>query len=137
MQAWMRRAVVVAAIGATGAGLMITSSAGAQIPPPPTLPPGFTLPTFPPPPTLPPFPTIPPPTMPPPTQPPPTQPPPTMPPFTQPTSPPPTLPPFPNVSPPSNSQINQDIQSLINDLGQFGDRFQDAINDLKALQGRL
>jgi hypothetical protein len=65
--------------------------------------------------------------MPPISSPPPTSPPPTRPPSTSPpTIPPPTLPPF-------SSGNNDQIQSLIDQLAQFGDTFQDVINELRSL----
>ena len=100
-------------------GLVMLSPSSAQIPPPPTLPP-FTFPTFPP------IPTLPPPTMPPPT----TTPPPTMPPPT--TTPPPTMPPG---SLPSG--VDQLIDDIIDQLDDFGSRFQDVIQDLRDLQSRF
>ena len=113
----------LAAIGVLGPSV----SASGQVPPPPTLPPDFTFPTFPsipPPPTMPPFtrPTFPPP----PTMPPPTRPPPT-------STPPPTMPPptRPSVTLPSSAQ--QAIQDVIDQLEEFGDVFADVIEDLQAL----
>jgi hypothetical protein len=134
MRRFWRVGVLLAAVVAAGVITLMPSS-GAQVSPPP----GFTIPSFPPPPTLPPFtfPSIPPPpTMPPLTQPPPTQPPPTMPPPTQPppTQPPPTSPP-PTQPPVTLSRnIDQQIENIIDQLEQFGDQFQDAINELRALQ---
>jgi hypothetical protein len=137
MRGW--RVAIGSLLVVTGGMLMLPSSS-AQIPPIPTLPP-FTFPTFTipppptlPPPTLPPFPssTSPPPTMPPPT----TTPPPTMPPPT--TTPPPTMP--PPTSPPTSiggPNIDQLIVDIIDQLEQFGDRFQDIIDQLLDLQSQF
>ena len=107
------------AIGVFGPSL----SASGQVPPPPTMPP-FTSPTF----TLPP---------------PPTMPPLTRPTFTVPTPPtrPPTTPPTPptSVTPPTMAPVTlppeaeQAIQDVIDTLEQFGDRFAELIDDLRAL----
>jgi hypothetical protein len=128
MRIWMRRMVLGVAAGAGVAALLIPS-AGAQIPPPPTLPP-FTTPTFPPP-TMPPFPTFPtfPTTTPPPTMPPSTTtPPPTMPPST--TTPPPTMPPTSVTLPPGNERM---IEDIIDQLEGFGSDFSDIIQDLREI----
>jgi hypothetical protein len=114
----------VAAIGIFGPSL----SASGQIPPPPTRPPfSFTIPSF----TTPTFTIPPPPTMPPPTMPPPTSPPPTMPPPTS--SPPPTMPPptRPSVTLPPSAE--DAIEDVIATLEEFGDRFNELIDELQDL----
>jgi hypothetical protein len=152
MQVWKRRLTAVLAVAAGSVGLMMSGGgAGAtpgDIPNFPTMPPFPTMPTFPEPPTMPPFtvPTVLPPTIAPPTMPPfPTMPtfpePPTMPPITSPPSTisrptivPPTIPPV--TTPPSASgRVDSEIQSVIDDLADFGDRFQEVIDDLRAMQG--
>jgi hypothetical protein len=61
-------------------------------------------------------------------------PPPTSPPFT---SPPPTIPP-PTIPPPTiSSDLDAQISAFIDQLEQFGDTFQDAIDQLRDLQNRF
>jgi hypothetical protein len=107
----------LAAIGVFGPSL----SASGQLPPPPTRPPDFTFPSLPPPPTMPPFtrPTF---TLPPP---------PTMPPVS--TIPPPTMPPPSRPSVTLPPEANQAIEDVIDQLEQFGDRFQELIDELQEL----
>ncbi len=133
MQVWKRRLVGLVAAGAGTAALLIPS-AGAQIPPPPTMPP-FSIPDVGEFPEFPEFPTFPSFTVPPPTMPPPststTAAPPTMPPQTTSTSsPPPTM-------PPTTVTIPADIQQLVEDaisrVEQFGEEFSQIVEELRAL----
>lgn len=119
------RGIVVTAVGGFALFAVVTSGEAQSFPPPPTLPPNFTLPTFPPPPTMPVITTTPPPTMPVPTS----TPPPTMPPPTS--TPPPTMPPL------GSDDLRDLIDKTINELDDFGSRFQNLINALRALRATL
>ena len=134
MQAWKRRVVALVAAGVGGTGLLM-SSAGAQTPPPTTVPtftipevpgfPDFTVPDF----TVPDF-TVPPPTMPPSTTV-TTSPPPTMPPSSTTTiSPPPTMPP-PSVTIPADAEAL--VEDAISRLEGFGEEFSGIIEEIRAI----
>ena len=132
MQIWKRRLLGLVAAGAGTAALLVPS-AGAQIPPPPTMPP-IDFPDFP---EFPPFPTFtvpstpPPPTMPPPTSS-TTSPPPTMPPQTTTSlSPPPTMPPTTSVTIPNETEDL--IEDAISRVEQFGEEFAQLVDELRAL----
>ena len=116
------RRMTVPFLGAVVLGLaLLMPSSDAQFPEIPD----FTIPTFtvPVPPTMPPIGTTtttsPPPTMPPSTSPPSTSPPPTMPPTT------------------ISSDFDAEIEDIIDQLEEFGDRFAEILEELRDLQARF
>lgn len=122
MRRFWRLGVVLLAAVASGTFMLIASSS-AQTPPSFTIP-SFTIPSLPPPPTMPPF-TFPT-----------TTPPPTMPPQTVTTSsPPPTMP--PTTIDFDDTRLDQRIEDIIDQLEQFGDAFNEVINELREIQNEF